>query len=223
VSGNSTLNQPYDFGDLDPAVSPRAEAVGTVGDGPAGAADVNWYTFELTGPAQVTLTTLDRPEGSPFVSVLTLYKSDPFDIDNPTSPTYQRLLAQSDGATLGGDAFLAQTLGPGTYAVAVSGSGNRYFHPYLVDSGYYGSTGPYGLLLTTAPAGFADSDGPHVVAANPAPGAVLTASPLNLRLDFSTMIDQTTVNPDSNSGPSSGPGSVLPSYCDIRLVYNATG
>jgi hypothetical protein len=59
---NDTLDQAQDLGNL--TLSARGEAVGTIGNGPAGAADVDWYRFTLDGPARVTLATLDGTSGS---------------------------------------------------------------------------------------------------------------------------------------------------------------
>ena len=52
----------------------------------------------------------------------------------------------------GGLAAARRVLGPGAYDVAVSGAGNRYFHPLLAGSGYAGSTGDYNLLVSAADA-----------------------------------------------------------------------
>ena len=67
---------------------------------------MDFYQFTLDQPAHVDLTTLDRQGGSPLVSVLTLYDSDPQDMLG------HRLLAQDDGASAGGDPVLDTTLGP---------------------------------------------------------------------------------------------------------------
>ncbi len=170
---NDVLGQAQGLGDL--TAASRGEAVGAVGNEATGAADVDWYTFTLTTAARVNVSTLARLGGSPLTSVLSLYNSDPAD------PLGHRLLARQGGAALGGDAALERLLGPGTYFVAVSGSGNADFHPFLADSGLPGSTGGYGLLVTAADLGAA----PQVLAVDPAPGAVLPGSPLVVRVSLS--------------------------------------
>src|SRR3989442_2358229 len=52
---NDTLDHALNLGNL--SVTPRAEAVGTIGDGTAGPADVDWFSFQLDRAANVTLTT----------------------------------------------------------------------------------------------------------------------------------------------------------------------
>jgi hypothetical protein len=187
VENNDTLDQAQNLGLINPGSS--VGVVGVVGNSPAGAADVDFYQFTLNQPAHVQIATLDRQAGSPFVSVLSLYNTDPQD------PMGNRLIAQSDGAATGGDASLTQTLGAGTYYVAVSGSGNRYFYPYLADSGYPGSTGPYGLSIQTTPTGIQPGDGPAVLASDPAPGSHLASSPFQLRVALSGPVDPSTLLP----------------------------
>src|SRR3954470_15170149 len=47
---NDTVDVAQDLGDL--SVMPAAGASGRVGDGPAAAADVDWYHFDLDRPAR---------------------------------------------------------------------------------------------------------------------------------------------------------------------------
>src|SRR5207302_6909770 len=72
-----TLDKAQNLGDL--SVSPRAEAVGTIGSGVAGPADVDWYSFQLDGAANVTLATPPAQTGGHSVTTLSLYNSDPND------------------------------------------------------------------------------------------------------------------------------------------------
>lgn len=199
VVNSDTLTQARDL--LAPGVSLNAVAqaggVGTVGDGPAGAADVDWFRFQLSSAAVVNLTTLGALRGTSLSSVLSLYGDNPND---PTNPTFAyRLLAQDDGANRGGDAFISQVLGPGTYYVAVSGTGNRYFHPLLAGSGYDGSIGDYGLRVTSVNL----STVPPVLSVDPAPGAVLGHSPLVIRVRLSAPLaaGQTLTLRDGNDNP----------------------
>ena len=48
---NPTADQALVLGDL--SIDPQAQVDGTIGNGPAGAADVDWYSFTLDGPAAV--------------------------------------------------------------------------------------------------------------------------------------------------------------------------
>src|SRR5262249_31927617 len=122
AENNDTLDRSQDLGDLS-LVGP-GEAAGSIATGDTGAADVDWYRFTLDRPARVTLARLDQAGGSPLVSVLGLYNSEP----------NNRLLAQDDGAAGTGDAHLERPLAAGTYYVAVSGSGDSAFHPRLAGS-----------------------------------------------------------------------------------------
>jgi hypothetical protein len=179
----------------------QATAAGAIGTGPAGPADVSWYSFHLNATEHVRLSLLTREIGSPLVGVLSLYNNAPADPISPVdyyTPTGWRLLAQDDAATHGGDAGLDRLLGAGDYWIAVSGSGDDYFSQTLGDSGLDGSTGPFQLSITTSDPGpaYDDPTVPVVLASDPAPGAVLPQSPFVLRFDLNTAIDPTTVTTD---------------------------
>ena len=199
VAGTDVLTEAQTLGPL-PAVG-QAGVVGTITRATPGSGDVDFYTFHLDRPTHVRLETLDRLGGSPLVSVLSLYTTDALSLRGYS------LLTQDDGAARGGDAVVERTLGAGTYYVAVSGSGDRYFDPLMADSGYPGSTGAYGLRLTTSDAGLASDAGPTVLASDPAPLAALSASPLVLRLETSAPVDPATLVPDQT----------------VWLTYNSTG
>jgi hypothetical protein len=141
----------------------------------------------------VSISTPKAQPGSPPVTTVSLYNTDPNDWNDPYDPLGNRLLEQADSAAQGGTAQIERQLAPGTYYVAVSGSGNHYFHPYLADSGYAGATGNYGLLLTATDLGLSPSDGPIVLAADPQPGAKLDRSPFLIRVDLSEPLDPNTV------------------------------
>src|SRR5207244_2389972 len=118
---------------------------------------------------------------------------------------------QDDGASHGGDARIDRVLAPGTYYVAVSGSGNRYFHPEIASSGIPGSSGAYGLSIAGQDLGLTSADGPAVLitdlltypgftppASNlngPAANTVIGRSPLLIRVDMSEALDPNTINP----------------------------
>jgi hypothetical protein len=177
VEPNDTLDVAQGLGALSGNV--QVGAVGTIGDGSAGAADVDWYSFSLAGTANVSLKTLARLGGSSLNSVLTLYTSDGFNFNE---------LAQDDGGTHGGDSEIDRLLGPGTYYLAVSGSGNSYFNPFLANSGNFGSTGDYGLSVTSVDAGLG-AFGPVVLATNPGANSALSSSPMTIRIDLSGALD----------------------------------
>jgi methionine-rich copper-binding protein CopC len=193
VAPGATLDQAGNLGDL--SLTHLAETPGTIGKGPAGPADVNWYSFSLDAPAWVTLSAAKQQAGSSFNSVLSLYNTDPFDFSDPYDPLGHRLLAQDNAANHGGIAAIDRSLAAGTYFVAVSGDGNSYFCPFLAGSGMAGSTGDYDLRLTATDLKLDPANGPVVLATDPAPGAVLSSAPLELYIDLSAPLDPTTIVP----------------------------
>jgi methionine-rich copper-binding protein CopC len=193
VGPGATLDHAGNLGDL--SLSHQAQTAGAIGPGPAGAADVNWYSFSLDRPAWVTLSAARQQPGSSFNSVLSLYNTDPFDFSDPYDPLGHRQLAQDSAANHGGVASVARSLAAGTYYAAVSGAGNSYFHPFLAGSGLAGSTGSYVLRLAATDLNLDPAAGPVVLATDPAPGAVLSTAPLELYIDLSGALDPTTLDP----------------------------
>jgi hypothetical protein len=195
---NDTLDQavPLTLG-----TSGVTEVQAAVGDSPAGAADVDFYSLTLAQTSHVTLNVHGDGSAASLQSILTLYGAD------PTATLKYRVAAQDDGSTHGGDAVLDLELGAGTWYVAVSGAGNRYFEPFLAHSGYDGDTGPYTLTASATSLGLTGSDGPVLLLANPSPNTVLSSSPLTLRLQFSGAIDNGTYVAGST----------------VRLTWNADG
>jgi hypothetical protein len=208
LGSNSTLDQAQSLGDLNAVTQ-----LGVVGAIASGSAQVDWYTFTLDNPTHVTLATHDVQARSPFVSELSLYNADSDPTSDPYAPVGWRLVTQDDGASHGGDARIDWSLAPGTYYVAVSGSGNRYFHPNIAGSGIAGSTGAYGLSITGQDLGFTSANGPGVLATGlliyagftppasnlngAAANAVVGRSPLLIRVDMSAALDPNTINPGS--------------------------
>jgi hypothetical protein len=190
---NGTLDQAQDLGDL--STTTRAEVVGTISNN-SGGGGVDWYSFQLDRPADVRISTPKAQPSRPSITTISLYNSDPLDWNDPYDPLGNRLLEQADSATQAGTAQIERKLAPGTYYVAVSGSGNDYFNPYLANSGYAGATGKYGLLLTATDLGFSPNDGPVVLATDPQPGAQLGRSPFLIRVDLSEPLDPNTVSAD---------------------------
>jgi hypothetical protein len=191
VEPNDTIERAQDLGDLNAG---RQRAVsGTIGRGGSGAADVDWYRFSLDRPSVITVATLSGQMPRPLVSMLSLYGSTTQNSTGLRNHPGYRLLGQSDGTDAGGDARLDRALAAGTYFVAVSGSGNRYFHPLIAGSGFPGSTGDYELLATANDLKVLSTDGPAVLAADPAAGADLASSPFVIRIDFSTTLDPASI------------------------------
>jgi hypothetical protein len=190
VEPNDTLLQAQSLGDL--THQPQTAVLGTIGNGPAGAADVDWYQFTLDHASTVRLALLDRGSSS-LVGVLSLYNSDAGDFSDQYDPLQSRLLVQDSG-TATANAGLERLLAPGTYFVAVSGQGNLYFHPNLAGSGSPGSTGDYQLAVTGTDLGLSASDGPVVLTTDPAGGSTLSSSPFVIRADLSGCLDPSTVS-----------------------------
>jgi hypothetical protein len=187
-----TLDKAQNLGDL--SVTPRAEAVGTIGSGAAGPADVDWYSFHLDHAANVTLASPPAHAGGHSVTTLSLYNSDLNDPNDPYDTIGHTLIGQADSADQAGGAQIDQRLAPGTYYVAVSGSGNHYIYPFLAGSGADGATGHYGLLITAADLRLGANDGPAVLTTDPQPGAALDRSPFIIRVDVSGPLNPQTVS-----------------------------
>jgi hypothetical protein len=196
---NATLDQANSLGTLTGTV-----AVSGAVAPPAEPAQVNWYSFALTRPANVTLSA--RPWFGQPGPVLSLYNSDASDFADLLDPLGHRLVAQAQGG-VGGAATITRPLAAGTYYVAVSGAGNRYFNPFLADSGYPGAGASYRLTLSETDLPLAPAGGPVVLASTPNAGDQLGSSPLVVRLDLSTALDPTTVLQGQ----------------DVRLTFNPTG
>src|SRR5262249_8600452 len=140
---------------------------------------------------------------------------DPLDPANPAyfdpyDPYCHRLIAQDGGAGHGIDAKIDRLLGPGTYYLAISGSGNRYFCPFIADSGTFGSSGDYGLLVTATD--LPQIVGPSVLTVDPANSSVLDRSPMIIRVDLSGAINPATINYDPTAPDAT-----------VQLRYNQTG
>jgi hypothetical protein len=147
---------------------------GTIGNSPAGAADVDWYKFTLDAAAAVHLTGSDA-------MVISLYADTPFDFFDPAAQSGVRLMQQADGTDLD------RNLSAGTYYIAVSGHGNQYFHPFLADSGLDGATGDYQITVTANPLPIDPAAGPTVIQFDS--GTDGASSPFVIRLTTSTPID----------------------------------
>jgi hypothetical protein len=197
---NVTLDQALSLGPLVGTVA----VSGAIAPTPDNPAQVDWYSFTLGRPAHVTLSA--QPGAGQAGPVLSLYNSDVSDTADLLDPLGHRLLAQAQG-TEGGAAALTRPLAAGTYFAAVSGAGNRYFNPFLADSGYPGLAASYTLTLSETDLPLTAGDGPILLSATPGAGDQLSRSPLVLRLDLSAALDPTTVLQGQ----------------DVRLTFNPTG
>jgi hypothetical protein len=194
---DDTLVQARDLGSQQPG---EVQVTGIIGDSPAGAADVDFFQFSPDETAWVHLSVAGTGADT-FQGVLSLYAPDPL------SWSGYQLLAQGNGSL---DLGLR---GGETYLVAVSGTGNQFFHPFLADSGYDGATGAYTLTVSTTFVGLTAGDGPIVLFADPDVGSNQTLSPLALRVRLNEDLDQTTITFSSS-----------PTTDDtVRLIFNATG
>jgi hypothetical protein len=213
-SPNETYDQALDLGDV--GAAPAVLRHGALGEGEAGTADVVWYRFVLDRPGRVTSRLEGSQPGSSFRGVLSLFK-DESDFVDITNPLGLRRLA-SDVADEGdGVAAIDRVVGPGTYDLAVSGAGNEFFSPIVADSGLPGSTGEFDLSLNVIDAGGGPSDGPSVLNSDPAPDAVLNASPFVIRVELSRPLDPSTIDPGrtvqldfSPDGTFGGGGQAIP-------------
>jgi hypothetical protein len=205
VEPNDTLDLAQYLGDL--SGSSKAAVLGSIGKSPAGAADVDWYSFTLDRAASVHLDVSSQPKSPDFRAVLSLYNSDPYDFQDPYDPMGHRLMEQDDGGSHDGPASIERLLGPGTYDVAISGAGNLDFYPFLSGSGYPGKTGDYELAVSATDLALDPGSGPTVLTSQPSSGAVLSTSPLALRIDLSGPIDPSTINVGN----------------DVQLIYSSDG
>jgi hypothetical protein len=188
---NDTLDVAQSLGDLSGPAS--SEVIGTIANNSTGSADVDWYGFTLDRPASVNLSVSQQSTSPSFRPVVSLYNSDPFDFGDLYDRLGHRLLVQDDATSHTGPATIDRLLGAGSYFVAVSGAGNANFHPMMADTGLPGQTGGYNLSISTADLGGQPGDGPAVLTAEPAPGAVLDTSPLVIRIGLSGPLDPCTI------------------------------
>lgn len=162
--GNDTLDRANDLGMLmETQVNGTLDASGT---------DVDWFEFQLSTPSTVTLNTTAGTIG--------LYNNAHDDFNDLRDLIGYRLLAQAGTAdTAGGQ--LTRDLAAGTYFVAVSGAGNRYFNPFIADSGLPGTPDSYQLTLGSTPLDLTGSDTAQALAVD--------ASSLIVRIDLSSALD----------------------------------
>jgi hypothetical protein len=174
IEPNDVLTQAQALSDLH--VADTVQVQGVIGNGTSHDADVDWYQFNVADPSRVSLA-LNGP------GVLTLY-----DTDSAAGPLGHQQIGQVQGTQLGRPTALPIDLLPGTYYVAVSGAGNRYFNPELADSGTIGSRGAYTLTIEASAPHFDPSGGMQVVHSD-VPAQGYSASPMTMNLFLSQPVD----------------------------------
>lgn len=132
--------------------------------------DVDWYYFTLDLPGRVQLQAMPGTGGATSPVVLTLYGDQVGEFD-PSLPLQRHLLGRQEGNSNGHAGLVDVQLDAGAYFLAVSGAGNRFFHPFVADSGTPGQATDYGVSISLAnghvPSGSSDQfahsaeHGPH--------------------------------------------------------------
>ena len=163
---NNTLDAAQELGQV--ARGQNVEFVGSIGDGADRNTDVDWFRFTLASSGRVQITSLPNAEEVATPVVLTLYGDQLAEFD-PALPLQHRLLGRTESDSNTSGAQVDVRLQAGTYFVAVSGSGNRHFHPFVTDSGLPGSTTAYGVRIELA-SGQAPAGNPDQFAAGPESG-----------------------------------------------------
>jgi hypothetical protein len=221
---NETLDQAVDLGNVSSGTQLLTQ--GSLGNGPAGAADVEWYSFTLDQPARIVSNLMAAPNGSSFQGVLSLFNNDinthPWDFTDPMDVDGHRLLEQVEAQSPGGSVTINQLLGPATYYLAVSGAGNLDFHPLLANSGLPGSTGQFNLQLSAADAGIAANIGPSVLSSDPASGGILNSSPLVLRVEMSGALDPSTIQDGQTVQLTYNPNGTFGDQNDVPIALGNT-
>ena len=158
---NNTLDAAQDVGNV--GSGSVAEFVGRIGDGGGFATDVDWYSFTLVSTGRVQLTSLPGAGGASSPVVLTLY-GDQLNEFDPALPLQHQLRGRQEGHSNGTARPVDLRLEAGTYFVAVSGAGNRFFHPFVANSGVPGEATDYGVRISVtsgqAPTGNHDQFAP---------------------------------------------------------------
>jgi methionine-rich copper-binding protein CopC len=135
----------------------------------------------VSDTALVVLSAAAGPLGDGTAPTLTLFNVDAFDFGDLLDPLGNRMLAQSEPADSEGRSEIRRELAAGTYYVAVSGAGNRYFHPFLADSGVAAGAGDYVFEATASESELSPSDSPRILA--------IDASALAVRVSLSRALD----------------------------------
>ena len=153
VEPNETIDQAEDLGTL----NQPAAVMGSIGNGPAGLADVTWFHFKSVDPAKVDLD-ISTPAGIRHSRVSSACTTTiPRTSAIRTTWTAIACWPRCRRARRTGPSITPRDLGPGDYFVAVSGAGNLDFSPVLAGSGYDGASGSYELTIAATDLGLAGS------------------------------------------------------------------
>jgi hypothetical protein len=109
--------------------------------------DVDWYYFTLDLPGRVQLMAMPGTGAATSPVVLTLYGDQVSEFD-PSLPLQRHLLGRQEGTSNGQARPVDVQLDAGAYFLAVSGTGNRFFHPFVADSGLPGQATDYGVRIS---------------------------------------------------------------------------
>ena len=132
-----------------------AEVAGNVSAGEAvefagrvdSATDVDWLTFTLESAGRVQIRSMPGGSGAAAPVVLTLYGDQLAEFD-PAFPLQHQMLGRREGNSNSPARPIDLRLEAGTYFLAVSGAGNRHFHPFVANSGVPGLASDYGISIT---------------------------------------------------------------------------
>ena len=138
-----------------PAGALPATMVGSVGDEPAGALDVDFHAVDVLAGQRLGFDIDARDSGSSLDSMLRLFDDGGNQLagnDDATDP---------DTGVSSYDSYLTyQFSAGGTYYIAVSGYLNDQYDPFVAMSGTAGSTGDYELLIREIAPGPQNQIGP---------------------------------------------------------------
>ena len=192
LEANNTLDTAQNVGGLN--ANDIAAINGLIGEGTGLSTDADWYSFSLAEPASVHVDIAARSieEGAAdeaAAAVVSLYggQSELWEAHNPLRHSLLTQVSSEDAS--GFDI----TLGAGTYFVAVTGAGNRYYHPFLADSGLPGTASEYEITLATTTLAQTGSVGAQVLGTNIESDAQLTSAPSTIRIRLDRSLDESLI------------------------------
>lgn len=181
IEANNTLDTAQDLGGL--TTDDIAVIDGLIGSGTGLSSDADWYQFTLSEPAAVQLDVAATSSDEDAAALITLYSGES-ELYESHNPLRHDCLGQEDSR-------LEITLGAGTYFMAVTGSGNRYFHPFLADSGLPGEASAYEVTVAVTSLDEAGSVGAQVLGTNV--GEMLDSAPSTIQLRFDRSLDESLI------------------------------
>lgn len=141
--GNDRLDVAEHLGDV--RHGRDAEFIGSIGGATGVSSDVDWLSFTLDANSRVQIVARADANGATTPVVLSLFGDQLVEFD-PAVPNGHRAFGRRESHA--GPVRFNVELNAGTYFVAVSGAGNRFFHPFMSDSGLLGVATEYGLSVT---------------------------------------------------------------------------